>query len=385
MDTEFYNHIDTRLSEFEKTGMLRMIRDSDYAVPYMQYDGRQFLNFSTNDYLGIANDKTLVDKFLSGVTDFRFGSSGSRLMTGNQTQYHEFETFLEQVYGCPALVYGSGYHANTGILPALTEKKDLILADKLVHASIIDGILSCKAYFQRFRHNDYENLEKILSSERDKYEHVWIVTESIFSMDGDRCDINKLVTLKKKYNCLLYVDEAHSIATDGKNGLGMCFSSGKMNEIDVVVCPMGKALAGHGAIVLCRENVKQYLINTSRTMIFATSLPPICVQWSHFVFREMMGMEKEREHLKKLSKTLHVELEKECVKVFGDSHIVPVILGENESALAVASSLKNDGIWATAIRYPTVPKGQARVRISLSAAFSEDNISHFIHVIKNVL
>ncbi len=374
MSEEFYHDITARLSRLQADGMLRSLRAGDYGLPRMSRQGKEYLNLSANDYLGIANDRELIGEFLGQAGNMRFGSTGSRLMTGNAAAYRDFEEDLERVYGRAALVFGSGYHANTGILPALAGAGDLILADKFVHASIIDGILASKADFLRFRHNDYEHLEGILKKNRGHYKNVWIVSESIFSMDGDRSDVRQLAHLKGKYDALLYIDEAHSIGTDGPCGLGMCRAAGVLEQTDMAVFPMGKGMASQGAFVLCREEVKEYLANTSRPFIFSTALPPVCVRWSAFVFNRMQAMDSRRERLAKMSSRLREELEKKGFKILGDSHIIPVVFGENAPVLAAADSLREQGIWATAIRHPTVPKGQARIRLSLSAAFSSEDI-----------
>ena len=168
MAEDFYKELQEALARIEAQGTRRALYPGDYGLPVMEMEGRKYLNLSSNDYLGIANDAGLTARFLSGVNDCRFGSAGSRLMTGNTGAYRDFERMLEQAYGRPALVFGSGYHANTGILPALAHAGDLILADRLVHASILDGILACKADYRRFRHNDYEHLESLLAKDRDR-------------------------------------------------------------------------------------------------------------------------------------------------------------------------------------------------------------------------
>ena len=282
--SSFYRDLEQRLEQLHQQGQWRELRRSDYGLPEMTFEGTRYLNLSSNDYLGLANDAALRGEFLSRVQDTRLGATGSRLMTGNTLPYADFEQQLERTYGLPALVFGSGYHANTGVLPALVSSGDLVLADRLVHASILDGVLASKADFQRYRHNDYEHLETLLARNRSRYRYVWIVSETIFSMDGDRADLARLVDLKNRYEALLYLDEAHSIGTDGEDGLGMCRQAGVLEQVDVAVFPMGKAMASHGAFVLAKRPLRDYLVNTSRPMIFSTALPPVCVAWSAFVF-----------------------------------------------------------------------------------------------------
>lgn len=384
MENGFYKRIGDSLDALRRDGMYRILRPARYGVPYMECGGKSYLNFSSNDYLGIASDEALAGEFSAGNGRFCFGATGSRLLTGEHESYSGFEDYLRGLYGREALVYNSGYHANTGVLASLAGKGTLVLADRLAHASIIDGIRACEADFQRFRHNDMEHLESLVRKYRDSYPEIWVVTESIFSMDGDRCDIGSLLALRDKYGVLLYVDEAHSIGTHGPSGLGMCFASGRIEDIDVAVFPMGKALASHGAFVLCSADVKKYLVNTSRTMIFSTALPPSCVEWSHFVMRRMAAMDNRRAHLESISSVLREKLSDSGLRTAGDSHIVPVILGENEPCLAAADSLRRTGIWACAIRHPTVPRGQARIRLSVSAAFSPEDIMRLAEAFEDI-
>ena len=382
MSEQFYASLVRRLAELEGQGRLRSLCNSDYGVPEMTFDGVPYLNFSANDYLGLANDALLAGEFLDRVQGQRFGSSGSRLMTGNATAYGDFEDELQQTYGRPALVFGSGYHANTGILPTLAGPDDLVLADRLVHASIIDGVLAGKADFQRYRHNDYAHLETLLAKNRAQYRNVWIVSESIFSMDGDRADLVRLAGLKDRYDALLYIDEAHSIGTDGADGLGMCRQAGVLNRTDVAVFPMGKAMASHGAFILCRKEMKDFLVNTSRPLIFSTALPPVCVAWSAFVFCRMQAMNGRRARLGENTARVRKELQEMGFDVLGDSHIVPVVFGEDRAALQAAGRLREQGIWATAIRPPTVPRGQARIRLSLSSVFSPQQVRRVVQAFK---
>lgn len=384
MSRAFYTDIAARLDELRADERYRILSPGEFSVPTMKFQGREYLNLSSNDYLGIAADKVLLKDFWTQAQDLPFGSTGSRLISGNSDAYRDFERELQQAYGLPALVFGSGYQANTGVLPALSGAGDLILADRLVHASIIDGILASKADFLRYRHNDYDHLEALLAKHRANYRSVWIVSESIFSMDGDRADVLRLDALKRRYDALLYIDQAHSVAACGATGLGICGPDTDWGAVDVSVFPMGKAMASHGAFVLSAPQVKEYLVNVSRPMIFSTALPPVCVAWSAYVFRRMRSMDDRRAHLARLSGRLRGALVSMGYTVPGDSHIVPVVLGDNAAALRTARALVERGIWATAIRYPTVPKGQARIRLSLSAALTDDQLDRVIEAFKDL-
>lgn len=384
MSRTFYADIAARLDELRADDRYRVLSPGEFSVPMMSFQGREYLNLSSNDYLGVAADKTLLRDFWARAQDLPFGSTGSRLISGNSRAYRDFERELQQAYGLPALVFGSGYQANTGILPALTGAGDLILADRLAHASIIDGILASKADFLRYRHNDYDHLEALLAKNRANYRWVWIVSESIFSMDGDRADLERLEALKRRYDALLYIDQAHSVAACGPTGLGLCAADTDWGAVDVSVFPMGKAMASHGAFAVAAPLIRDYLVNAARPMIFSTALPPVCVAWSAYVFRRMRSMDDRRERLARLSARLREALVSAGYTVLGDSHIVPVVLGDNATALRTARALVERGIWATAIRYPTVPKGQARIRLSLSAALTESQVDRVIEAFKDL-
>ncbi|MDR0941123.1 MAG: aminotransferase class I/II-fold pyridoxal phosphate-dependent enzyme, partial [Bacteroidales bacterium] len=261
-----YSHT---LDELRTQGNFRFLRSS---VPH------NCINLSSNDYLGLCNDGELYNRFLdeNSTRSYSFSAASSRLLTGNCAEYGELEHRLCQLFHREAaLVFNSGYHANCGILPALAGKNDLIVADKLVHASIIDGIRLAHCDFERFRHADYAHLERILHEKHNTYEHIFIVSESIFSMDGDCADLKKLVELKQKYNCLLYIDEAHAFGVRGAQGLGLAEEQGVIADIDLLVATFGKAIASVGAFVVCNKILHSYLINHSRTLIFTTALPPI--------------------------------------------------------------------------------------------------------------
>ena len=234
-------------------------------------DGRHMLNLSSNDYLGLAADRQLKEEFLQTLTPDTFlpTSSSSRLLTGNFGIYEELETELATLFGTEtALVLNSGYHANMGILPAVSDAQTLILADKLVHASIIDGIRLSTARCIRFRHNDLVQLERLLEQHHATFRQLIIVTESIFSMDGDQADLTALVHLKKRYsNVLLYVDEAHAFGVRGLRGLGCAEETGCIRDIDFLVGTFGKAAASAGAYIACCRTIREYLVNRMRTLM----------------------------------------------------------------------------------------------------------------------
>ncbi len=331
------------------------------------------IDLSSNDYLGLLSDEGFKKDFYATIDDKIHlpGSGSSRLLSGNSSIYTDLEQLLAANYQREAcLLYNSGYHANMGILPALANKKDLVVADKLVHASLIDGMRLSNATITRFKHLDYEHLEKILLKQRADFENVFIVTESIFSMDGDVADIKKLVELKSRYQCFLYVDEAHAVGARGKKGLGCVEEANLLNEVDFIVGTFGKALASVGAFVVCDDIFKQYLINHSRTLIYTTALPPLNLAWTKYVFERLGNLQAKRERLKEISSQFGKLLKKEI-----RSHIVPYIIGGNQEAIDASGVLKQNGFNVLPIRYPTVPQNTARLRFSLNAGLDMDEVS----------
>ena len=371
-----------QLEQLSEQNQYRSIPDLVHQGRYITRENRKMLNMSSNDYLGLASNENLRQSFLQQYADNfpSFTSSSSRLLTGNFPVYTDLEQFIAQRFQREsALLFNSGYHANLGILPALTTTKSLILADKLVHASMIDGIRLSQCEFFRYRHNDYEHLKSLLEKNAGKFDRTFIVTESVFSMDGDVADLNYLAQLKTQFpNTYLYVDEAHAIGVYGKNGLGIAEQANVIADIDLLVGTFGKALASMGAYVVCDQILKECLINQMRPLIFSTALPPFNVAWTHFIFERLPQFSKERTHLEQLSAFLRQEVEHRTQIMPSQTCIVPYILGENEATLAKAKDLQEQGYYCLPIRPPTVPKGTSRIRLSLTADMTMDEVKQFV-------
>ena len=371
-----------QLEQLSAKNQYRSIPDLVHQGRYIMRENRKMLNMSSNDYLSLASNENFRQSFLQQYGDNfpSFTSSSSRLLTGNFPVYTDLEQLIAQRFQREsALLFNSGYHANLGILPALTTTKSLILADKLVHASMIDGIRLSQCEFFRYRHNDYEHLKSLLEKNAGKFDRTFIVTESVFSMDGDVADLNYLVQLKKQFpNTYLYVDEAHAIGVYGKNGLGIAERANVIADIDLLVGTFGKALASMGAYVVCDQILKECLINQMRPLIFSTALPPFNVAWTHFIFERLPQFSKERTHLEQLSTFLRQEVEHRTQIMPSQTCIVPYILGENEATLAKAKALQEQGYYCLPIRPPTVPKGASRIRLSLTADMTMDEVKQFV-------
>ena len=395
------------LTALKATQQYRQLPNLQHHGQYVISEGKTLLNIASNDYLGLGGDTELQNEFLSQLTLLsvaqipKMSATSSRLLTGNDAQLQALESELQEWYQTAigkrdisasksVLVLNSGYHANLGILPALTALpvKTLILADKLVHASIIDGLRLSQSKlvsYRRYRHDDYEHLATFIEQAASDIERIIIVTESIFSMDGDRADLCQLVQLKASDARIeLYVDEAHAIGVLGDTGLGLAEETQTLADIDYLVGTFGKAFASVGAYIMCDDVVKQWLINRMRPLIFSTALPPINHAWTRFILAKMPMLNNQRAHLARLSTKLSQAIDpryrvsQNIQHPQYDSPIVPYILGDNASTLAKAQQLQAAGFYALPIRPPTVPTNTARIRLVMNAKLTDEDCEQLI-------
>ena len=382
---QFYDRIRTELDELKSLDRYRVLPDiTARDGKDIEVNGERLLNLSSNDYLGLGDDKELLEGYgrRFGKSSHAMTSSSSRLLTGNHPLYDQLETALAALYGRQsAMVFNSGYHANIGILPALCNRHDLVLSDRLNHASIIDGMKIDEDPYQRYRHCDYDHLEELLEGAQGRFRQIFIVTESVFSMDGDLADLSRLVALKDKYGAFLIVDEAHGVGVFGERGLGLCEASGMVPQIDIITGTFGKALASTGAYAVMSSLVREYLLNTMRSFIFTTALPPVILGWSLLTLERQVSMFSERASLLQLAARLRNELIGRGFDVPGESHIVPVITGGNDLAVALAARLRNAGFLCMPVRPPTVPEKGARIRISLRSTLGWEDIARIPEII----
>lgn len=359
---------------------LEQLRLSSNYRSFPHTDGSTLIDLTSNDYLGLASRNDLKEEFLDMNDNGRrleLTSSASRLLAACQKEYSMFETMLSGIYCREALLFNSGYHANAGIIQAIADKRTLIVADKLVHASIIDGIRLSGARFTRFPHNDFNRLEKIVAGADSDVDRILVIVESVYSMDGDRADIDRLIRLRRTDpRIMLYVDEAHGVGVEGPSGLGLVAASEAPAEVDIVIGTLGKALASSGAFVLTDRVIKEYLVNKARSMIFSTALPPACVAWSRFLFDKMTGMEAERATLRRHAARIAEAIGAATGRSGVVSHIQPLVIGDAAATLQRSASMLREGVKVLPIRTPTVPPGSERLRFSLSSALSDADITH---------
>lgn len=380
--SRFASELAADMALLKTSGRHRLLRDIAHGPGALaEWQGQTYRNFSSNDYMGLAGNLALRREFYAQFPDaaspeLAHSSASSRLLTGNTPAYSRLEQTLSDLYGHrAALVFNSGYHANIGILPALAGPKDLILSDKLNHASIIDGLRLAQADFKRYQHLDLDQLHDLLAKHRADYRRVFIVTESVFSMDGDSADLQAIARLKRDFDAILVVDEAHAVGVRGPQGTGLAAEQGVMRDVDILIGTFGKALGSTGAYAIMEPEVKDYLVNHMRPLIFTTGLPPVILNWSAFILRKCAAMDAERARLLALATQLRTQFQARGLKTGGDSQIVPLVVGADQDACYLAQHYLDHGILVFAIRPPTVPKGTARLRFSLSAALTDDDIA----------
>ncbi len=336
------------------------------------------LDCSSNDTMGLSQHPHLIAKSQDWTARFGAGSGASRLVTGHSDALHALESRIATAKGCEsALVFASGWQCNASTIPPLLDPalwdghKPVVLVDKLIHASLYAGCGLSDATMIRFRHNDLDHLSQLLTEHHDAPKLV--ITESVFSMDGDRADLQALQSLCTQHNAILYVDEAHATGVWGKGGMGLSVGL----DIPVVMGTFSKGFGGFGAYVAGSKSLTDYLINRASGFIYATALPPSVLGAIDAALDLIPDMEEHRTLLANRAETLRSKLQNAGLNTgLSSTHIIPIILGEESVALKAAQSLKELGILATAIRPPTVPPGTSRLRLSLSAAHSDADLEH---------
>lgn len=343
---------------------------------------KSFLNLSSNDYMGFGSDSLLIEEFYKKYPNLALSSSSSRLMSGSYPLIMKLEEIAESIYKKPVLFFNSGYDCNSCVIETFCDEKTLVISDKLNHASIHDGILHSGATLLRYKHLNLEHLKILLEKNIDKFENIFVISETIYSMDGDCVHLEKLVKLKKEFNFYLVVDEAHSF---GVHSYGMAYEQNLIEHIDFLTIPLGKGGGSSGAYLICNQLYKDYIVNKGRKFIYTTALPPVNIAWNIFILEKMELFEKRRKYLFELQTLTHSLIKKYNMNTLSTTHIISIIVGDNERLDKITNYLKDKKYFVYGVKEPTVPKGTSRIRIGLSPSLSKDNIIDFFQELNYAL
>ena len=369
------SEIEDRLAEIRSEGLYRRMRVvSGPQGPRVLLDGKPVLLLCSNNYLGLADHLRVREAAAEAAMRYGAGSGASRLISGNMTIHRRLEEQLAEFTRSDACVLlGSGYLANTGVIAALAGEGDVVFSDQLNHASVIDGCRLARAETFVYGHGDVEQLEWGLREAEGRGS--LIVTDSVFSMDGDVAPLEEIVELAGRYDARVMVDEAHALGTLGPGGRGAVAETGLEDGVDVTVGTLGKALGSYGACVWCDKAMARYLVNSARTLIFSTALPPPAVAAAAAALAILTEQPRRVERLQRNGRVLREALEDHALPAGrSDTHIVPLMIGDPAAAVAASERALERGVFAQAIRPPTVPAGSSRMRLSVMATHTESEL-----------
>jgi 8-amino-7-oxononanoate synthase len=383
----FADELSRRLADLREQNLFRELRRVDSAQgTHIKIGSRSFLNFSSNDYLGLANHPALKAAAVNAVEKFGAGAGASRLICGSLAPFHELEESLAAFKQTEAaLTFSTGYAAAVGSITALVGKSDIVILDKLVHACIVDAAKLSGAKLRIFDHNDLNDLkDKLRWARTNSQGQILVVTESIFSMDGDAAPLREIVALKEKYGAWLMVDEAHATGIIGENGCGLADELGVGNQIEIQMGTLGKALGASGGYICGSRALIDFLVNRARSVIFSTAPVPAAAAAATAAIKLVQSADGEA-----LRKNLFARIT-EFKSAIGNRQspisaaIIPLLLGDEKTALAAAAKLREQNIFVPAIRYPTVARGAARLRVTLTAAHSSADVAELAGALKQI-
>ena len=378
------NLITEELEEIRSKNLYRKLKTlSPGKGAHAIWQGKDLLLFCGNDYLGLSHHPRVISAAQRSLEKYGLGAGAARLISGTSDLHTQLEEELAHFKSKErTLFYGSGYLTNLGVLSALAGKEDLIVMDKLSHASLIDGARLSGAALRIFPHKDYSKCREILEK-NEEYRRKILVSDTIFSMDGDQADLEELIRIKNKYECVLVVDDAHGVGVFGPTGKGL--TEGKEKEIDVIVGTLSKAFGVFGGFAAASETLVEYFINSSRSFIFATAPPPLVaaagLEALHLIQEDPSLRQKLWHHTERVKKFL----ETRDFSFEQPSPIFPIVLGDEKKAVEISEALLEIGILIPAIRYPTVPRGKARLRLTLSAAHTEEDLEKLFEALRKIL
>ena len=373
------------LKTLKDHALMREYRTIESAQdPYIQIDGKPYLSFCSNNYLGLANHPKIKQAAIAAINQYGWGTGASRLVSGNMVLHQELEKKIAEFKGTEAaLLFPTGYMANVGAICALVGREDIVIGDKLNHASIIDGCRQSGAIFRVYPHNNVSQLESLLQKS-SIYRRRLVVTDSVFSMDGDTAPLPEIIAVSKRYDAIIMIDDAHATGVFGQHGKGMVEHYGLEGKIDIIMGSLSKAIGSIGGFVAGSKHLVDFLKNKARPFIYTTALPPAACAAS------LAGLALIQEDTSLIDKLwenviyLKSQLSKFISNISGESPIIPIIIGSAEDALNLSTKLYENGILIPAIRPPTVPLGTSRLRISLMATHSKEDINKLIDTLKDI-
>ena len=381
MNTDF---LQKDLQDLERVGIYRSLKTVDSPQGReITLDGRRVLNFCSNDYLGLANDARIKKAALEAIAEYGVGGGASRLICGNMSPHERLEEELALFKKTEsALLFSSGYMANTGIIPALMDHGSVVLGDKLNHASIIDGIILSRAKLVRYPHADMRSLREILKN-IPATKRKLIVTDSVFSMDGDRAPLKEIVDLARRYEAMVMVDEAHAFGVLGTRGSGLVEELGLEGQVDIQMGTLSKAAGSFGAYACGTKVLREYLINKSRSFIYTTAMPPSLAQASRAALQIILNGGPLRRKLQENADYLRAQLQAMGFDTMNSSTpIIPILVKDPLQAKAMSRRLLEHGIFVQAIRPPTVPMGTARLRLTVMATHTPEDLDQLLKTLR---
>ncbi len=366
-----------QLDELALRRSLKWVDPENYSASrHIDLDGRKVINFASNDYLGLSQHPSLKQAMIEGIQRWGVGSSASRLITGSSSAHQALENFIAEIKHCQAaLTFSTGYATAVGSVSALVGKGDTIILDKLAHASLIDGARLSGATIRVFPHNGLEKLERLLDSSVRNSGRTLVIIESVYSMDGDVAELEKIIELKNKYGALLLVDEAHGLGIYGENGLGLSEHLSCSQQIDIHMGTLSKSAGVAGGYIAASLDIIDLMVNKARSFIYSTA-PSAAQAHTALASLQIITSKEGGELREKLWKNVSYLAEK--LGCNAQSAIIPWHIGKSEDALTVSNRLLGEGVYAPAIRYPTVPKNTARLRITLTAHHLPEEIDMLV-------
>lgn len=374
--------ISKELIKLDSSDLLRKMQASKPNGNKIEIDGNSLINFSSNNYLNLSEELSIIKSSQEYLKKYGTGSQASRLITGTFPIHEELERKLSEFKKSEsALIFGSGFLTNVGVISAIASRSDTVFADKLCHASIMDGIVLSRAKLKRFKHNDISDLRKLLKSHKTQGKKI-IITESVFSMDGDIAPLREICEIANEYDAVIIIDEAHSTGIFGPSGCGLVNELGLKNCVNITMGTFSKAFGSYGGYVACSKEMKSYLVNKARSFIYTTSLPPsvigaISEAIEYLMNNSDLGVDllEKANYFRDLLKNAGLNTGE------SKSQIIPIIVGDNDKAISFSNLLQQRGIKVNAIRPPTVPKGTARLRFSVTRSHSFDQLKKTFEIV----